>query len=221
MRRPATRRRTLARPFLALLALAVLPAAAGAAEDTDLREFRVGMPVSALPATGYKDLACAAQPDRALSGWADWRSCPVDPTGLHAVSFRYDDAFNDLKMIDEDEVGTKVGGHPVLLQLLIGDDARVDGLRIDTDPKARLYLRKKAFLFGRQVMERFGEEGWRCTEDQPAAGEEPLGGVFLKEHCEKTTPSRRYVLDRQLYRRSGEELRDFVGGTQFAILRNG
>lgn len=218
------RRRASPRAIAAcLLAAAALltPVAPIDAAETDLREFRVGMPASELPPAGYTDFACAAAPERKLAGWADWRTCPPEASGLRAVAFGYDDALSDLALIDEDEAGTKVAGHPVLLQLLIGDDALVAGLRIATDPGARLYSHKKAFLFGRQVMARYGEEGWRCTEAQPAPGEEPLGGMFVKEHCEKATATRRFLLDRQLYRRAGEELRDFVGGTQLTILRNG
>ncbi len=133
--RLATSPCAVARRFAAALAAAVmLPVASASAEETDLREFRVGMPVSALPASGYTGLACAREPQQALAGWADWRACPADPSGLRAVSFRYDDATNDLALIDEDEAGTKVAGHPVLLEHLVAEDAHVAGLRIVTDP---------------------------------------------------------------------------------------
>lgn len=214
------------RPHLArnlLVVLAVLPAATSvlAQEESDLREFRVGMPVSELPKAGYTGFTCAQDPERKIEGWSGWRACPPDEAGHRAVGFRYDDRTNELARIDEDAAGTYVGGHPVLLALLIGEDARVEGLRIETDPKARLYLRKKAFLFAQQVKARFGEEGWRCVEREPGADEAPVGGMLIKEHCEKTTASRRYVLDRELFRRPGATLRDFVGGTQLTIRRAG
>lgn len=211
----------LARNLLAVLTL--LPAATPvlAQEESDLREFRVGMPVSELPEIGYTGFTCGQEPERKIDGWSGWRACPPDEAGLRAVGFRYDDRTNELARIDEDAAGTYVGGHPVLLALLIGEDARVEGLRIETDPEARLYLRKKAFLFGQQVKARFGEEGWRCVEREPGADEAPVGGMLIKEHCEKTTASRRYVLDRELFRRTGEPLRDFVGGTQLTIRRVG
>lgn len=213
-------RRDLPAALTVLILLAPGMAAHGQ-EENELREFAVGMAAAALPPQGYAGFSCAAEPARELAGWSDWRSCPPDDAGLRAVRFRYDDRFSDLARIDEDEAGTKVGGHPVLLTLLIGDQAEVEGLQIETDPKARLYLRKKAFLFGRQVMARFGEEGWRCTESEPGSGEAPVGGVFIRQHCEKTTATRRYVLDRELFRREGEALKDFVGGTRLTILRAG
>jgi mono/diheme cytochrome c family protein len=44
-----------------------------AAPRSDLREFRIGMPVSALPKTGYTGFGCADDPRHALSGWAGYR----------------------------------------------------------------------------------------------------------------------------------------------------
>ncbi len=201
-----------------LLVGCLLLAAPVAAAANDLREFSVGMPSTALPSDGYTDFACADAPDHKLPGWAGWRDCPADRDGRRAVSFRYDERFNQLARFGDDAEGTKVAGHPVLVALLFGDDGRVDGLRITTDPSARLYLHKKAFLFSRQVMARFGQDGWRCDQAEPADGEEPLGGVFVKEHCEKATTDRRFLLDSALYRRTGEPLRDFVSSAQVTIL---
>ncbi len=187
----------------------------------DLREFRVGMPVADLPASGYVGLACAEAPKQTLNSWTQYATCPKDARGLHVVSFRYDDAANPMTRVGEQYKGTKVAGHPVLAALLIGDDGLVDGIRIDTDPNARLYLRKKAFLFADQVKARYGEEGWNCTEAKPTGDKEPLGGVFIDRHCEKTTPDRHLIMDQELYRRGGRPIEDFVGGTQLTILRAG
>ena len=46
----------------------------------------------------------------------------------------------------------------------------VQGIRIVTDPEARMYLKKKAFLLGIRVMGRYGRDGWTCTEAEPGAG---------------------------------------------------
>ncbi len=115
-------------------------------------------------------------------------------------AFRYDDGGPG----GEDK--TQVAGHPVELALLIDNTGEVAGIRIDTDPHARLYLHKKAFLFALQVRARFGEEGWTCRQTEPAPTEQPVGGVFIHEHCEKTTESRRYLLDRELFRDPSKDL---------------
>jgi len=211
---------------VALAVLASVPSAA--AEENDLREFRIGMGVNDLPRSGYLGLTCADAPkdaprdapERNLRNWEDYRQCPAEASGLRAVGFRYDEGANPLAKVNGLYEGTKVGGHPVLLTLLIGD-GQVKGLVIETDPAARLYLRKKAFLFGEQVKAKYGEQGWTCTEGQPTADEQPIGGVFIKERCEKATPTRRLVLDRALFHRAGQDIRDFVSQSRLEILEPG
>lgn len=196
------------RPLLAAAILVPVSALA-----TDLREFQVGMPVSALPASGYGDFACAAEPTTKLQVWGDYKSCPVGSDGTRAVSFRYAG--------DDEGDKTLVGGQPVNIALLINDSADVAGLRIETDPHVRLYMHKKAYLFGLQVRARFGEDGWTCSKEQPTPTEQPVGGVFVHEHCEKITATRHFVLDRELYRDPARDLRDFTDASQLTILGAG
>lgn len=203
----------------AALLLALLAATPAWAEDADLREFRVGMAARELPAEGYAEFSCAGV--RGVEGWQDYGRCPADAAGLHPLRFGYQEGSNDLAFLNDSYEGTKVGGHPVLLTLLISDAGIVEGLRIETDPAARLNRRKKAHLLGDLAKARYGEAGWACTEARPATGEEPVGGVFLKEHCEKATPTRRYVLDRQMFRRVGTDPQAFVSGSQLEIRRPG
>jgi hypothetical protein len=209
---------------LAAVALAgcFVAAPVRAADENDLRGFRVGMAVADLPMAGYTGFTCAPPSATALGGWGDYRTCPRDAdTGLHEVRFRYDDTASELAMSNERYAGTKVAGQPVLLSLLIGEDGRLEGLRIRTDPAAKLFERRKAFLFSEQVKGRYGEEGWNCTSQPAGAEEEPVGGIFIKEHCDKTTADRHYLLQRWLYRRAGEELRQFSSGSVVTILRHG
>ncbi len=205
------------RILVALAVLAAAPFAPSNAAENDLREFRIGMTVSTLPQHGYNAFACASDLGRHLESWQGFAQCPAGPAGLHAVRFSYDEAANPLSKVNDLYEGTKVGGHPVLLTVLIGDDAEVHGLVIETDPKARLYLRKKAFLLGAQVKARYGEAGWTCRSADQADDKEPVGGVFIDEHCEKSTPARHLALDRALYRRPGDPLKDFVSQTRLEI----
>ncbi len=214
-------RRTLAALLLALAAVgpAVAESPPGTPEN-DLREFRIGMTADELPRTGYLGFACA-DAGRKLDGWQGYRQCPAEVSGWHAVRFQYDEAANPLAKVNGLYEGTKVGGHPVLLTALMGDDARLKGLVIETDPTARLYLRKKAFLFGEQVRARYGGAGWTCAGQEPAADQEPVGGVFVNEHCEKVMATRRLTLDRVLFRRVGQDLKDFVSRSRLEILGRG
>jgi hypothetical protein len=206
---------------IGLLALMPLRLAAFAAESGDLRTLRIGIAASEMPLSGYTEFRCSDAPSHQISGWSDWESCPAGKDSLHAVSFRYDDSNNELARINDKDEGTKIAGQPVMLTALIGDDGRLDGLRIETDPSARLYQHKKAFLFGLQVRARYGDDGWTCTQDEPAADEQPIGGVFVKERCEKTAGGRHFIVNRELFRRPNTDLREFVSGTQVLILRQG
>ena len=201
----------------AALAAAAPLSAPAAAQENDLRDLRVGMEARELPRSGYTGFACADAPGTALPDWRDYARCPADAAGRRAVRFKYDDSENLQALLNDNYEGTKVGGHPVLLTLLIRDGGRVDGLRIETDPSARLFFRKKAFLLGDLAKSRFGEDGWSCTSGQPSDDAQPVGGVFVQEHCEKATPTRRYVLDRAMFRRPDQELRQFVSRSRLEI----
>lgn len=204
---------TALRGLLITMALAT-PAAAqnsSAADGNDLRDVRVGMAVADLPSAGYAGFACAADETRKVAGWSAARDCPADASGLHALRYGYDK--------DTDREGVVVAGHPAVLTLLVDNDGKVGGLRIETDPKARLYLRKKAFLFGAQIKSRYGADGWTCTQAQPEAGEEPVGGVYIKERCTKSTQGRDITFERSLFRRAGSDARTFVDETRMTILR--
>jgi hypothetical protein len=178
--------------------------------DNDLRDIHLGMSATDLPDAGYVDLACETDPQKTLTAWTGWRDCPADPSGFHAIKFGYDPATS--------REGTIVAGHPVILTLLVDDAGIVSGLRIETDPKARLYIRKKAFLFGIQAKSRYGLDGWSCTDAQPDAGEQPVGGVFVRERCTKTIHNRSIVVERNLFRKPEQDIKSFVDETRMTIL---
>ena len=108
---------------------------------------------------------------------------------------------------------------PAILTLLMDDSGHVAGLQIETDPKARLYIRKKAFLLGLQAKSRYGPEGWTCSEGQPESGDQPVGGVYLRERCTKTVSGRSLIVERNLFRRADQDIKSFVDETRIRILR--
>jgi hypothetical protein len=208
---------------LAALACVLLVDPASTAEDPlegDLRGLRVGMRVAELPAEGYVDLACGSHggaPGAALAGWAEFARCRPNAAGLHEVTFAY--AESPLAELGERWEGTKVAGHPVIPSLLIDDGGVVQGIRIVTDPDARMYLKKKAFLLGVRVMGRYGRDGWTCTEAEPGEGRTPVGGLFIDRHCEKMFHDRRLVLETDLYRTAEQQGQEFTGATRLEIFR--
>jgi hypothetical protein len=196
----------------AILLTAVQQAAAEDFSGNDLRDIRIGLAVADLPSTGYADFSCAADAKVALSGWSGWRHCPAGADGLRALRFGFDP--------ETSRDGTVVAGHPVVLTALIDGEGAVAGLKIETDPKARLYLRKKAFLFGPQVEDRYGSDGWTCRQAQLNGGEQPVGGVYVKEKCTKTIQGRALAIERNLFRLAGQDEKSFVDETRVTILRD-
>jgi hypothetical protein len=208
---------------LAVIVGALAAGPASAAEDPlegDIRDLRVGMSVAELPAEGYVDLACGnngGEPGAALGGWAEFERCPPDARGLHEVAFAFPPS--PLAALGDRWEGTKVAGHPVIPSLLIDDQGVVQGIRIVTDPDARLYLKKKAFLFGIRVMGRYGRDGWTCTEAAPEAGKAPVGGMLIDRRCEKVFHDRRLILKTDLYRTADQEGREFTDATRLEIFK--
>src|SRR5258708_28773457 len=140
-----------------LVTAATTPAAAQDPGGNDLRDIQLGKPATDLPEAGYANLACANDSRKTLTTWLGWRDCPADASGFHAIKFGYDPA--------TDPDGTIVAGHPAVLTLLVDDAGTVSGLQIETHPKARLYIPKKAFLFSIQVKSRYGLD--RCSRTPP------------------------------------------------------
>ena len=195
----------------AVLAAATLVVMAGGAkaQDTDVRQFRVGMPLAELPTEGYKQFTCAAaDPPRAIAGWADYKLCPADAAGGREVAFRYDDPGKD---------ETRVAGQEILISIVLASDGTVEAIRMKTDPHARLFRRKRGFIFGEQVMSRYGEADWACKDAPPRPGEEAVGGLFVRQHCEKIIGDRHLIVDRALYRGAGDEPGKFVSETSFVV----
>ena len=108
--------------------------------------------------------------------------------------------------------------HPVILSLLIDDRGVVQGIRAVTDPDARMYMKKKAYLLTLRVKGRYGRDGWHCRREEPVGGKTPVGGVFIDEVCEKTYHGRRLVVHTDLYRTAEQSGREFTNATRLEIL---
>lgn len=200
-------------------ALTSLQATANApSARSDLRDLRVGMPATALPAQGYVELICANNPDQKLNSWSEYSLCRADDKGRYDIGFKFDESTNVLGPLDDKYTGTRVGGHPVILTLTINSAARVTGLEIKTDPKARLSLRKRAFLLARQAMNFYGSNGWKCESQRPGASEAPIGSVFIKERCEKAFPDKNVIVERQFFRPIDTDIRNLVSTSEITVL---
>ncbi len=190
------------------------------AKRNDLREFRVGMTVSELPQQGYGNFICGAGGETGgptLENWAEYMRCAPDEEGLREVQFQYTATRVEFVKANDKWEGTRVYGHPAIVSLLIDQDGVVDGIRIVTDPEARRYMRKKAFLLGQQAKFHFSPKTWRCEAKEPSSGEEPVGGIFRKERCVNRFDNRVVKLEIDLFRTPGQTMESFVNATRIEI----
>ncbi|SIN94226.1 hypothetical protein SAMN05443247_00888 [Bradyrhizobium erythrophlei] len=205
----------LSRAFMSAVALSVFAVQFACAQtdpNSDVRDLVVGMPIRAIPTAGYIDLSCADDASRKLRSWSESGECPSGVDGLRAVRFEFDSATS--------RDGTWIAGHPVILTALVDGSATLAGLKIDTDPEAKLYMRKKAFLLGAQVKSRYGSEGWVCARRGQEAGERPVGGIYIRESCRKALRGRVLMVERDLFRRPDQGSKDFVNSTRVSITRD-
>jgi hypothetical protein len=200
---------------LALAFVLAAPVATAWADDDsgELRGLRLGMQAATMTTDGFDDFACGSNggPPRApLTGWADFRACRPEASGLHEVDVRFDEqrayqakAFGDPTLPSEAN-GTRVAGHPVILSVLFNDSGIAQEIRIVTDPRAPLSLRRMAQLLRLRVIAHYGDEGWTCADLPAEPGETPVGKIFIKQRCEKTTPEHHLIMQARLLRKPGQ-----------------
>ena len=68
-------------------------------------------------------------------------------------------------------------------------------------------------------MDRYGRDGWTCTQAEPGEGRSLVGGLFIDRHCEKTFHDRRLVLETDLYRTAEQQGQEFTGATRLEIFK--
>jgi hypothetical protein len=172
---------------------------------------------------GWGELACGSNGGPArqvLDAWSDFKKCPPERDGLHEVAARFDDEEEYVaKALGEEaeHSGTRVAGHPVVLSALFDDGGILRGIRMVSDPRAAPAERRMAHLLGIAVINRYGADGWTCTDLPPAEGESAVGGVFIKQRCAKTISGRALTVETHFLRKPGQhdidpETHDYTHG---------
>lgn len=221
----------------ALYFVAAATMAAPSDDPGDLHGIRLGQPAGALPIDGFVDFACGSDggpPRKVLDSWADYAQCPAESDGLHEVYARFDDELAyRARAADDDEtverLGTRIAGHPVIFSVLMSDAGIAEAIRVVTDPRAPNDLRRRAYLMRIRVLGQLGIDGWDCVDIDLAERETPVGGIAIKQRCEKTVDDRHHMAYTQFYRRAGQtgfmedgqtpRPGDFVSSTRWEIRR--
>jgi hypothetical protein len=218
--RPDPRAWLLAGTLIAMLASA--PVQAQHRRDPgEIRGLKLGLEAQSMSLDGFGDLACGSNggpPRQKLDGWSDFGKCRPEPNGLYEVAARFDDEDEYIgRAIDEPRyahgrTGPRVAGHPVILSVLFDREGVLRGLRFISDPRAAPHERRMAHLLRLAVINRYEPDGWTCTDFPPAPGESPVGGVFIKQRCEKATPERHLSVETRFLRKPGQSDNDPVTG---------
>jgi hypothetical protein len=206
---------------LAIIA-AALPARAQARTDPgEIRGLKLGLKAEEMSLDGFGELACGSNggpPRQKLEGWSEFAKCRPEDNNLYEVNARFDDEDDYVgRAIEEPryargKTGTRVAGHPVILSALFDRDSVVRGLRFITDPRAAPYERRMAHMLRLAVINRYEPSGWSCVDFPAAEGETPVGGVFIKQRCEKATPDRHLMVETRFLRKPGQSDNDPVTG---------
>ena len=191
------------------------------ADPGEIRGLKLGLRAQDMSLTGFGELACGSNggpPRQKLEEWSDFAKCRPEDNNLYEVYARFDDEDEYIgKAIEEPryargKTGTRVAGHPVILSALFDRDGVLRGLRFITDPRAAPHERRKAHMLRLAVINRYEPDGWSCTDFPPADGETPVGGVFIKQRCEKATPERHLMVETRFLRKPGQSDNDPVTG---------
>jgi hypothetical protein len=179
----------------------------------EIHGLRLGLQAQAMTLDGWGELACGSDggpPRQELDAWSDFKKCRPEASGLHEVAARFDDEDEYVaKALGEpayaaQRTGTRVAGHPVVLSALFDDGGILRGIRMVSDPRATPAERRMAHLLGVAVINRYGTDGWSCTDFTPAEGESAVGGVFIKQRCDKTMPGRALTVETRFLRKPGQ-----------------
>jgi hypothetical protein len=205
-----------------LATLASTPTLAqGRADPGEIRGLKLGLKAATMNLDGFGDLACGSNggpPRQKIDAWTEFAKCRPEESRLHEVYVRFDDEDDYIgRAIDEPryargKTGTRVAGHPVILSALFDPTGVLRGLRFITDPRAAPQERRMAHMLRLAVINRYEPDGWACVDSPPAEGETAVGGVFLKQRCEKVAQGRHLMVEGRFFRKPGQADNDPVTG---------
>jgi hypothetical protein len=202
---------------LCILAALLAGSASAIAQDRPARkeiwDIMLGSRVEQLP-DEFVDHACGTNggpPSLPLNGFAEYRRCRAEPSGLREVYFRYDDELeywakaNNIEDQMEQVSGTKAYGFPIIASVLIDAAGVVEGIRMVSDPRDTSQNRDEAYYLRNFLTARFGRDNWQCQDLPLDNGESPVDGVFVKQDCSKQIDARTSAtLATRYLRKAGE-----------------
>jgi len=174
----------------------------------------LGQPVSQIPEAQVSELACGTNggpPAQALTAFEDFATCAAEPSGLHELTFFYDDEQDYIARALESEYrflrgGTSVFAHPVIVAVLVDGAGVVQGIRIVTDNRISDRERRTAVTLMRNFKARYGDWALDCADLPQREGEQPVGNQFIHELCTGTSAdgTSRIAIEASYLRKKGQ-----------------
>ncbi len=178
-------------------------------------DVKLGQPVTQIPAAKVSLIDCGTNGGPAaapLTTFADFAQCPPEPSGLHEVSFTYDDEQDYIARALELEYkflqgGTSAFAHPIVPSVLVDNAGVVQGIRIVTDDRAHDTVRRTAVTMGVNLKARYNDLGLTCADIPPKDGELPVGDQFIHELCTTTSKDGtvHFLIERSYLRKKGQK----------------
>jgi hypothetical protein len=188
---------------------------------TNLFDLRLGTAAADLPEEAFIDYACGTiggPPGAALSSFRDFGKCKAEPSGLHEVTFRYDDEA-EYRFLARGEMnaaeaagGTLIASYPVYASALFDGGGILRGLRAVTDERTELRQRTNAYMMAEGVQIQFGKDGFACTDTPPANGQEPMLGKFINRTCNRKVNGLLIHTEAHYFRKAGQTEVDRYSG---------
>jgi uncharacterized protein YjbI with pentapeptide repeats len=205
----------LGRVLLVTTALAVCaPATAQQSQHrTGLLDLTLGTAAGALPEEAFIDYACGTNggpPGKPIGSFRDFAGCAPESSGLHEVTFRYDDEL-EYRLLARGDAGgaeinggTAISGYAIYASALFDDAGTLRGLRAVTDDRETLRNRTNSYVMADYLQNYFGREGFACTDHEPVKGEGPLGNTYVNQTCSKTANGMTISTEAHLFRKAGQ-----------------
>lgn len=174
----------------------------------------LGQPVAQIPETQVSELACGTNggpPAQVLTAFEDFATCPPEASGLHELTFFYDDEQDFIARALEAEYrflqgGTSIFAHPVIVAVLVDPAGLVQGIRIVTDNRISDRERRTAVTLMRNFKARFSDWVLDCADLPLRDGEQPVGNQFIHELCTGTSAdgTLRIAIESSYLRKKGQ-----------------
>jgi hypothetical protein len=174
----------------------------------------LGQPVAQIPEALVSELACGTNggpPAQSLTAFEEFATCAAEASGLHELTFFYDDEQDYIARALESEYrflqgGTSVFAHPVIVAVLVDGAGLVQGIRIVTDNRISDRERRTAVTLMRNFKARYSDWVLDCADIPMREGEQPVGTQFIHELCTGTSAdaTSRIAIESSYLRKKGQ-----------------